>query len=99
MSIGREEVLHTARLAEVGVEDDELPALVQQLARIVEYVEQLTELPDAGASEAHRSGPPQVALRDDVVRPVPLARPVSAMAPEFADGFFLVPRRGTMADE
>jgi hypothetical protein len=29
---------------------------------------------------------------------VPLARPPAAMAPEFAGGFFLVPRHGAMED-
>ena len=99
MSIDRESVLRTARLAEVGVTDDELPVLVQQLSRIVEYVEQLSELPGNRDSALHRSGPAEVALREDIVRPIPLARPLAEIAPEFRDGLFLVPRRGTMADE
>ena len=98
MSIDRERVLHTARLAEVAIADDELPALVEQLSHIVDYVEQLTELPAADLA-THRSGPARVSLREDVVHPQPLAWPVAEMAPEFRDGFFLVPRRGTMADE
>jgi hypothetical protein len=32
------------------------------------------------------------------VNPIPLARPPAALAPEFADGFFLVPRHGAMED-
>ena len=99
MSIDRERVLHTARLAEVAIADDELPVLVQQLSRIVDYVEQLAELSATCDASAHRAGPEQVTLREDVVRSTSLARPVSEMAPEFRDGFFLVPRRGTMADE
>jgi len=99
MSIDRERVLHTARLAELAIADAELPALVEQLSRIVDYVEQLGELPAAGEAAVHRSGPEQVSLRDDVVDPAPLARPIAELAPEFRDGFFLVPRRGAMADE
>jgi hypothetical protein len=30
---------------------------------------------------------------------VPLAHPPTAMAPEFLDGFFLVPRHGAMEDQ
>ena len=44
------------------------------------------------------AGPERVALREDVVDPVPLARPPSEMAPEFIDGFFVVPRLGAMED-
>jgi Asp-tRNA(Asn)/Glu-tRNA(Gln) amidotransferase C subunit len=43
-------------------------------------------------------GPSAAALREDVPGPVPLARPPAALAPEFADGFFLVPRHGAMED-
>ena len=99
MSIDRETVLRTAQLAEVGVTDAELPTLVQQLSRIVDYVEQLAELPATRDEAPHRNGPGEVALREDVVHPVPLAHRLDEMAPEFRDGFFLVPRRGTMADE
>jgi hypothetical protein len=30
--------------------------------------------------------------------PVPLARPPASFAPEFRDGFFLVPRHGAMEE-
>jgi hypothetical protein len=39
-----------------------------------------------------------VALREDLPGPVPLARPPAELAPEFADGFFLVPRHGAMEE-
>ena len=45
MSIGRDEVLHVAKLAELAVKEAELDRLVEQLNRIVDYVAQL----DAGA--------------------------------------------------
>jgi hypothetical protein len=43
-------------------------------------------------------GPGEVTLREDLPGPVPLARPPADFAPEFADGFFLVPRHGAMED-
>ena len=99
MSIGPKEVLHAAKLAEILVTDEELPRLASQLARIVDYVEQLGEVPAGEQAEPYRGGPEQAALREDVVAPLPLAHPVAAMAPEFVDGLFVVPRRGAMADE
>jgi aspartyl-tRNA(Asn)/glutamyl-tRNA(Gln) amidotransferase subunit C len=98
MSIGRDEVLHVARLAELAVRDEDLDRLVDQLNRIVDYVAQLDQVPADAAAEPFLPGPAQVALREDVPGSVPLARPPAAFAPEFADGFFLVPRHGAMED-
>jgi aspartyl-tRNA(Asn)/glutamyl-tRNA(Gln) amidotransferase subunit C len=97
MSIGREQVLHVAHLAEIGVDDADLARLVEQLNRIVAYVEQLDQVPDAPA-EPFLAGPAATPLRDDTVGPVPLVRPPAAIAPEFRDGFFLVPRHGAMEE-
>jgi aspartyl-tRNA(Asn)/glutamyl-tRNA(Gln) amidotransferase subunit C len=98
MSIGRDEVLHVAKLAELAVKEADLDRLVDQLNRIVDYVAQLDRVPADGAAEAFVPGPAQVALRPDVPGSVPLARPPAEFAPEFADGFFLVPRHGAMED-
>ena len=38
MSIGLDEVLHVAKLAELAVREDELRRLVDQMNRIVDYV-------------------------------------------------------------
>ena len=99
MSIGRDEVLHAAALAEIAVDESELPKLVAQLNRIVAYVEQLGEVPAGETAEPYAGGPAQVALREDEVRPADVARLLPGIAPEFAHGFFLVPRRGTMEDD
>jgi len=98
MSIGREEVLHVARLAELAVRDEDLDRLVEQLNRIVDYVAQLEQVPADGAADSFLPGPRRVELRADVPGSVPLARPPAQWAPEFADGFFLVPRHGAMED-
>jgi aspartyl-tRNA(Asn)/glutamyl-tRNA(Gln) amidotransferase subunit C len=98
MSIGRDDVLHVAKLAELAVPEAELERLVSQLNRIVDYVAQLDRLPAERMDAAFLPGPASVALREDVPGPVPLARPPADLAPEFADGFFLVPRHGAMED-
>jgi aspartyl-tRNA(Asn)/glutamyl-tRNA(Gln) amidotransferase subunit C len=98
MTISSDRVIHVARLAEIGVDDHELPKLVEQFNRIVDYVAQLDEVPAETRAEPFLAGPEAVPLREDVVNSVPLARPPAAFAPEFADGFFLVPRHGAMED-
>ncbi|HEY7634736.1 MAG TPA: Asp-tRNA(Asn)/Glu-tRNA(Gln) amidotransferase subunit GatC [Gemmatimonadales bacterium] len=99
MSIGRDEVLHVAKLAELAVREDELNRLVDQLNRIVDYVAQLDQVPGDRIAEAFIPGPQAVPLREDVIAPVPLSRPPAAIAPEFVDGFFLVPRHTAMEDQ
>jgi aspartyl-tRNA(Asn)/glutamyl-tRNA(Gln) amidotransferase subunit C len=99
MSIGLDEVLHVAKLAELAVKESELRRLVDQMNRIVDYVATLDEVPADRIAEPFLTGPQSVALRDDVEAPVPLAHPPAAMAPEFAYGFFLVPRHGAMEDQ
>ena len=98
MSIGREEVRHVARLAELAVREGELDRLVEQLNRIVDYVALLDRVPADRMAEPFVAGPALAALREDVPGPVPLARPPAEIAPEFRDGFFLVPRHGAMEE-
>ena len=99
MTIGRDEVLHAARLAEIAVAESELDELVAQMGRIVAYFAQLEVVSFSEGATRYLGGPAEARRRDDVVRPAVLAHPVSGMAPEFAQGFFLVPRRGTMDDD
>ena len=99
MSIGLDEVLHVAKLAELAVKESEFRRLVEQMNRIVDYVAQLNQVPSDSVVEPFLAGPQSVALREDVEGAMPLARPPAAMAPEFADGFFLVPRHGAMEDQ
>jgi len=99
MSIGRDEVLHVARLAELDVPAQDVEGLVGQIGRIVDYVAQLNQVPAGEQAAKFEAGPPVVALREDVPGAVPLARGPESFAPEFRDGFFLVPRLGSMEAE
>jgi len=98
MSIGRKDVLHVARMAELAVADADVPTLVEQLGRIVDFVAQLEEVPASEQAPPFVAGPAQVSLREDVIAPVPLSRTPGQMAPEFRDGLFLVPRLGAMEE-
>ena len=96
MNIGREQVLHVAKLAELAVEGQELERLVDQINRIVDYVAQLDQVATEPQADVFLPGPSSAGLRDDVEGAVPLARPPAELAPEFREGFFLVPRHGAM---
>ena len=99
MSIRREDVLHVARLAELDVAEADLPRLVEQMGRIVGFVEQLNEVPAGEQAPPFLAGPDRTPLREDKVDSVPLVRPPSAAAPDFVQGLFVVPRLGAMEGE
>jgi aspartyl-tRNA(Asn)/glutamyl-tRNA(Gln) amidotransferase subunit C len=94
MSVTRDDVLRIARLAELHVDDAALPALTEQMSRILEYVSQIAAVPGTETVQPFTPGPAAVRFRVDEVRPVPLALTPAQIAPAFREGFFLVPRLG-----
>lgn len=98
MSVTRAEVERMAALAELAVAPDELPELTAQMDRIVGFVARLRALDDLAGEGAGPIGPPETPLRDDVVMPADLARSPAELAPEFMDGFFVVPKLGAMEE-
>ncbi len=98
-TIGRDEVLHVARLAALDVPEHELPPLVDQLRRIVAMVEQLSEVPAAEQAPPFVAGPTGAPLRPDVLAPEALAHTPAELAPAFKAGFFTVPRHSAMEGE
>lgn len=99
MRIGAEEVRHVARLAELAVDEDQVESLTEKLEAIVAFVERLQALDLDASSDAVVVGPAAVQMREDVVNPIPMVRSAADLAPEFAGGFFIVPRLGGLADE
>ncbi|HET9708871.1 MAG TPA: Asp-tRNA(Asn)/Glu-tRNA(Gln) amidotransferase subunit GatC [Gemmatimonadales bacterium] len=94
MSVTRQEVERIARLAELHVDDAALPALTEQLSRILEYVSQIAAVPGTETVQPFTPGPVALRFRSDEVLPVPLALSPAQLAPSFKEGFFLVPRLG-----
>ena len=99
MSVSSEEVLRIARLAELDVDEEALPVLVDQMSRILEYIAQLHEVPAGDTARPFSSGPDALRLRADEVRPAPLAFGPDQLAPQFRDGFFVVPKLTQFEEE
>lgn len=99
MKIGADEVRHVARLAELAVAEADLPLLATQLEGIVEFVAQLREVEVPADVGSVAVGPERLALRADLVDPIPMAHEPAAMAPAFVDGLFVVPRLTGLVDE
>ena len=98
MKISRDEVLHIAKLAEIEIPGGELDRVTEDLCGICDYVDLLNEVPTPDEVQPFLAGPERAALRDDVIDPVALAHPIEEIAPEFVEGFFLVPKLDGMED-
>lgn len=98
MTIGPREVRHVARLAELAVADDDVDRLATEMERIVEMVGELDPVPET-APEHRAVGPVALRLRADRIDPIPMELAPGDLAPDFRDGFFVVPRTEGLADE
>ncbi|HEX3928949.1 MAG TPA: Asp-tRNA(Asn)/Glu-tRNA(Gln) amidotransferase subunit GatC [Gemmatimonadales bacterium] len=99
MTIDAATVRQMARLAELAVAEHDVPLLAAQLEGIVRLVAQLDDLPAPNDREAFAVGPARLALRADVVAPIPMTRTPADMAPAIDRGFYVVPRLGGLAEE
>jgi aspartyl-tRNA(Asn)/glutamyl-tRNA(Gln) amidotransferase subunit C len=95
MSVTRNDVQHIAQLARLSVSETEAEGLVAQLNGILSHIDALSSVDTAGITPASGVGAGGTPLRQDTGSPVPLQNPISSFAPEFRDGFFLVPRLAT----
>jgi len=92
MSVTRDDVLRIARLAELEVDEEALPGLVEELSRILDYVAQLSAVTASEALRPFVPGPDAIRFRPDEVKPWPLALGPEEIAPAFKGGFFVVPK-------
>lgn len=98
MIIGADEVRHVAKLAELAVAEADVATLATQLEGIVAFVAQLNEVDLPVGTGTTAVGPSQVLLREDRVDPIPMTRTPGEMAPEFREGFYVVPKLGGLAE-
>ena len=91
--LSREEVLRIAALARIDIDDDKAEQLRGELAAVLRYADELSELDLDGVPPTfHPGGASGVPLRPDAVtESLPRDRVLSA-APEHDDEVFLVPR-------
>jgi aspartyl-tRNA(Asn)/glutamyl-tRNA(Gln) amidotransferase subunit C len=94
VSVSADDVRRVAQLARLGIDAGRVPALVEELNGILAHMDVLQRV-DLTAASTEAGVAAAAPWRDDVVAPVPLARPRDAVAPSMRDGFFLVPRLAT----
>lgn len=89
--IEREQVLHVARLARLGLSDEEVERMAGELSGILEHVDRIAELELEGVEPTSHVVELENVLRADEPRPSWPRETVLEQAPDPADGAFRVP--------
>ena len=95
MAVSHDDVRNIAALARVAVDPAQLDVVARELNSILAHMDALAELPPSEIDDRQTAG---MRLSPDAGPPVPLVRPPSDFAPNWRDGFFLVPRLATHSD-
>lgn len=90
MSLTREDVQHVASLARLGLSDDELNTLQEELSSILGHIEVLSNLDTESIPPTAQVGNLSNVLRADEVKESLPQETVRAMAPSERDGFIAV---------
>lgn len=90
MKISREEVLHIALLARLGLTETEVNRLSEQLSNILENFEALQQVDTSGIPPTAQSIPLQNVVKEDEVTPCLPQSQILANAPRKDGNFFRV---------
>lgn len=89
MRVTIDEARRIAELAHLDAGDEVLARLAGEMTEILDYIDQLRQAPlDASAADADEA----TVLREDIARPSTPRDLVETNAPQWSDGFFVVPR-------
>ncbi|MDO8671752.1 MAG: Asp-tRNA(Asn)/Glu-tRNA(Gln) amidotransferase subunit GatC [Dehalococcoidia bacterium] len=90
MALTREEVLHVAQLARLGLAEADVERLQSQLSDTIAYFQILDSLDTSAIPPTAQVIDQQSVMRSDVVRPSFSPEEVLANAPRTEDGFFRI---------
>ena len=94
MELSREDVRHVAKLARIGLREDELDRYLGDLRGILEHIGKIAELDLSGVPPTSHPLDLENSMGEDVPRPSWPREQMLALAPEAADGGFRVPPIG-----
>jgi aspartyl-tRNA(Asn)/glutamyl-tRNA(Gln) amidotransferase subunit C len=89
MKIDRDEARRVAGLAHLEFDDAGLDRMASEMTKILTYIDQLTEVDVESFEEGDAAVTP---FREDEPRPSTDRELVARNAPEWRDGFFVVPK-------
>ena len=90
MALTRDEVLHVARLARVGLTEEDVTRFRQQLSQILDHFESLSRIDTEGVPPTTHTLPLEGVMAPDEVRPSLTHDEVLANAPLEQDGYLRV---------
>jgi aspartyl-tRNA(Asn)/glutamyl-tRNA(Gln) amidotransferase subunit C len=98
MAVTREDVLHIADLARLGIDGARADELTKELSSILAHMEVLSQVDTAHVTLTAEVGTGGTPLRpDERVTPI-MEGTLESFAPSMRDGFFIVPRLSTHED-
>lgn len=92
MRIDENQIIKTAKLARLELTEAEREEFSKQLNDIIEYVEKINELDTSEVKAADHVMEVSNVFRDDAVKKSIGREGIAQNAPEFTDGFFVVPK-------
>lgn len=69
MSLTQEQIRHIAKLSRLKLSEDDVQQYSGQLSNIVDYIDQLNEIPDSELAKVTLVGETVLEPREDVVKP------------------------------
>jgi aspartyl-tRNA(Asn)/glutamyl-tRNA(Gln) amidotransferase subunit C len=90
LALTRDQVLHIAHLARVGIDDADVDHFAEQLSQVLEYFERLGEVDTADVPPTAHTLALHNIWRDDEAGPCLEPEEVLANAPQQEGGFFRV---------
>jgi aspartyl-tRNA(Asn)/glutamyl-tRNA(Gln) amidotransferase subunit C len=98
MAVTREDVLHIAQLARLGVTAERADELTRELSAILEHMEVLSQVDTASVAPTSGVGAGGTPLRPDAGVAPQMSGTLELFAPLMREGFFIVPRLATHED-
>ena len=92
MALTREDVLRAARLARIAIEDSEADAVLEQLRRIFEMIEEMRAVDVTGVDPMAHAQDVVLRLREDMVTESDQHELFQSIAPRVERGLYLVPK-------
>ncbi len=91
MSISFDDIVHVSRLARLDFKENEFHEVTEQLGSILNYISSLNELDTTDTPPTSHVLSIKNVFREDVVDE-PNVSELEKLAPEFKNGYFLVPK-------
>jgi aspartyl-tRNA(Asn)/glutamyl-tRNA(Gln) amidotransferase subunit C len=98
MAVTREDVLHVAQLARLGIDGERADLLTRELSAILAHMEILSQVDTSTVPVTAGVGAGGTPLRPDASIAPPMVGTLESFAPSMRDGFFIVPRLATHED-